>query len=122
MASLQVMADRLPSDRKVRAYPAHGAVIEDGKAKVEEYIKHRKQREAEILNALESNGTGAEMTAMDIVEIVYRDYPVNLHEPAKGGVLQVLAKLQEDGRVHGLAQGRWALTNNESPSSHKSTL
>ena len=122
MASLQVMADHLPSDRTVRAYPAHGAVIDDGKAKVEEYIKHRKQREAEILNALESNETGTGMTAMDVVKIVYKDYPVNLHEPAKGGVLQVLAKLQQDGRVHGLEQGRWALAGNESPSSHKSTL
>lgn len=122
MASLQLVADHLPLDRKVRAYPAHGAVIEDGKAKVEEYIKHRKQREAEILNALESSGSGTGMTAMDVVKIVYKDYPVNLHEPAKGGVLQVLAKLQEDGRVHGLDHGRWALTGDESPSSHKSTL
>ena len=41
MASLSAMSKQF----KGRAYPGHGPVIEDGPAKIHEYIQHRKQRE-----------------------------------------------------------------------------
>jgi endoribonuclease LACTB2 len=60
--SLQVMKQRLvdsqsstsssSSGSTKRAYPGHGAVIEDGVAKIDEYIAHRRMREEEALNVL----------------------------------------------------------------------
>jgi len=40
------------NDGKKRAYPGHGAVIEDSVAKIDEYIAHRRMREEEALNVL----------------------------------------------------------------------
>lgn len=108
-----------------RAYPGHGAVIEDGPAKIHEYIRHRQQREAEILQALRggahddqaatdpTNGTegGAApaRTPMQLVKLIYKDVPESLHEPAARGVVQVLWKLQGEGRVVQVQDQRWQL-------------
>ena len=89
-----------------KAYPGHGAVIENGKAKIREYIQHRRQREEEVLQTLAqhklqvSSGSGdGEMTAMDIVKRIYHRYPDSLHEAAERGVLQILRKLEKEGRI-----------------------
>ena len=92
--------DGVPS----RAYPGHGAVIEDGKKKIGEYIAHRKMREEEILGVLGSAGgltapSGRGKTPMELVKVIYRDVPENLHVPAAGGVVQVLRKLEGEGKV-----------------------
>lgn len=94
-----------------RAYPGHGAVIEDGKAKIKEYVSHRKQREQDVLGVLkEKPASGGEgWDSMDAVRIIYKDYPENLHEPAHGGLKQVLKKLERDGRVRQLEDGKWQL-------------
>jgi glyoxylase-like metal-dependent hydrolase (beta-lactamase superfamily II) len=94
-----------------RAYPGHGAVIEDGKAKIKEYVSHRKQREQDVLGVLkEKSASGGEgWDSMDAVRIIYKDYPENLHEPAHGGLKQVLKKLERDGRVRQLEDGKWQL-------------
>jgi len=96
-----------------RAYPGHGAVIEDGKGKIAEYIEHRRQRERQIIQVLEqvpdSKEEGpAEWSSMEIVKVVYKDVPENLHLPAESGLLQVLRKLERDGLV-GLnpSSNRW---------------
>ncbi|TKA24233.1 hypothetical protein B0A50_05997 [Salinomyces thailandicus] len=79
-----------------RAYPAHGDVIEDGKGKVAEYIKHRREREEQILGVLRAEG--GERGSMEIVKVVYKGYPEGLWGPAEGGVVQVLGKLEGEGR------------------------
>lgn len=95
-----------------RAYPGHGAVVDDGPAKIREYIAHRQQRESEILQALSE--VDGEATAMELVKVVYKDVPENLHEPAAGGVSQVLQKLQEDGKVTSKGSERWQLAEKTS--------
>ena len=90
---------------KGRAYPGHGQWIEDGPGKISEYIAHRKQREQEILNVLKD---GQGWSSMEIVKVVYKHYPENLHAPAEGGVKQVLAKLEGDGAVKKGSDGKWA--------------
>lgn len=102
-----------------RAYPGHGAVIPDGRAKIEEYIRHRQQREEEILTALRdaehgdgsSDNKKAGLSARDLVEIVYKDVPESLHDAAEKGVLQVLHKLLGEKKVECDAEGRWRVTD-----------
>lgn len=92
-----------------RAYPGHGDVIGDGPSKVLEYIRHRKQREDQVLQVLRSSpsspdrvvaeGEAEEWASMAIVKIIYKHVPESLHEPAHGGVLQILYKLKDEGKV-----------------------
>ena len=95
-----------------RAYPGHGALIEDGPRKISEYIAHRQQREEEVLRALKDFDDDA--TPMEIVKIVYQDVPKNLHEPAAGGVRQVLEKLKVDGKVTKSGGERWQIVAGQS--------
>lgn len=92
-----------------RAYPGHGTVIEDGRARIEEYIAHRKQREEEILQALRD--IGPEATPMELVKVVYRDVPENLHVPAANGVVQVLRKLGDEGKAAQCQHERWQIAD-----------
>lgn len=92
-----------------RAYPGHGEIIEDGKAKILEYIKHRQLREDQVVGVLLSPNPAAsepsskrsptEWTSMEIVKVIYKDVPENLHIPAQGGIMQVLLKLLDEGKV-----------------------
>lgn len=107
LSSLAVMLQQCPPGR---AYPGHGAVIEDGRAKIEEYITHRKEREEGILQALGSGG-GTERTVMEIVKVVYKDYPENLHVPAANGVGQILKKLEEEGKVRQSRSESWMIAS-----------
>ena len=101
----------------VRAYPAHGAVIEDAKGKIEEYIAHRQQREQEavaVLGGHHANSTPeqegqSEYGSMEMVKVIYKAYPESLHAPAEGGLLQVLKKLEGEGKVQEVEGGKWKL-------------
>lgn len=107
--------DRMSRQFSGRAYPGHGPVIEDGKAKVLEYIQHRKQREDQVLEVLGRANGGAEANmagwkSMEIVKVIYKNYPEKLHAPAERGVLQVLEKLVKEGKVlHDDREGTWSL-------------
>lgn len=106
-----------------RAYPGHGPVIEDGRARIAEYIAHRQQREDQIIQTLQSNENSSETEAsgkkawepMELVKVIYRDVPENLHLPALGGVMQVLQKLEKEGRAR-REEGseKWVLTDRSS--------
>ncbi|KAI9710532.1 MAG: hypothetical protein M1820_002668 [Bogoriella megaspora] len=93
-----------------RAYPGHGDVIDDGKGKIREYITHRRQREEQVLEVLgQYKDQGC--SSMDIVKVIYKDYPENLWQPAEKGVIQVLEKLEGDGRVvRDKEKGVWKLS------------
>lgn len=99
-----------------RAYPGHGAIIDDGRAKVREYIAHRKEREDQILAVLREEPDGGKdgWTSMDVVKVVYKDYPENLHIPAEGGVVQVLRKMEDEGKVRRNGDGRWMISSKSS--------
>jgi len=102
-----------------RAYPGHGPVLEDGPSKILEYIRHRKLREDQVIQVMksskESPGVGTasepdEWTSMEIVKIIYKDVPQSLHLPANGGIMQILVKLQEEGKVmETYGTDRWRL-------------
>lgn len=105
-----------------RAYPGHGAVIEDGPSKILEYIRHRQLRENQVIQVLKStrSSPGVEAavnevddwTSMEIVKIIYKDVPENLHMPANGGIVQILRKLEEEEKVmEDSKSGKWRLRN-----------
>ena len=88
--------DEMQQQFSGRAYPGHGDVISDGVARIKEYIAHRQQREDQVLHNL---GDETPRTAMELVKVIYKDVPENLHEPASKGVLQILQKLKTQGKV-----------------------
>ena len=99
---------------KGRGYPGHGSVVEDGPGKVGEYIRHRQQREDQVLDTLrafsakEDHGEG--WTPMELVRVIYQGVPETLHIPAAGGVTQILHKLRNEGKVTTADGGdRWRL-------------
>ena len=110
--------DRMRQQFSGRAYPGHGAVIDNGKQRIAEYIEHRQQREREVLNALadaakdaeSSPGKSKARTPMELVKVIYKDVPENLWEAASKGVVQILEKLAAEGKVVRLEDGkRWQI-------------
>jgi hydroxyacylglutathione hydrolase len=78
-----------------RIYPAHGPVIEDAPAKIQEYLDHRMLRERQIL---ETVGAGVH-TIPEMVKAIYAEVPVALHGHAAMSVHSHLKKLRQEGRV-----------------------
>lgn len=103
-----------------RAYPGHGQVISDGPTKISEYIQHRRKREEQVIHTLRTKraevsvsdgvdgGDCSAWTAMELVKVIYNDVPETLHPAAAGGVVQILSKLEREGKVS-LEGGRWRL-------------
>ena len=104
---------RMREQCKGRAYPGHGAVIGDARAKIEEYVAHRQQREAEILQALRD--VDKEATPMELVKVVYKDVPENLHEPAAHGAVQILRKLSGEAKVTQTRGEKWMIAKKVAP-------
>ncbi|KAK1753510.1 metallo-beta-lactamase superfamily protein [Echria macrotheca] len=98
------------------AYPGHGPVIADGPGKIAEYIRHRRQREEQVLQTLRSENSAAgtadsaSWTPMDLVKVIYHNVPDSLHPAAAGGVLQVLDKLRREGKVS-VDGDQWTLSD-----------
>jgi len=92
-----------------RIYSAHGPVIEDAPARIQEYLDHRMMRERQILDAL---GGGCR-TIPEMVAVIYADVPQMLHAAAGMSVHAHLRKLATDGRVSEErrtdAPSRWTL-------------
>lgn len=116
LSSLHRMLNRVQGP----GYPGHGAVLENTNSRITEYIKHRQQREDEVLRVLRygqldvvegeaSPESRRAWTPLELVKVIYRDVPESLHLPASHGVVQVLMKLEDEGRtVHG-EDGGWRL-------------
>jgi glyoxylase-like metal-dependent hydrolase (beta-lactamase superfamily II)/8-oxo-dGTP pyrophosphatase MutT (NUDIX family) len=78
-----------------RIYPGHGPVIDEGGAKIDEYIAHRKDRERQVVEAMEAGLA----TIPEMVKQIYADVPEALHPMAERSVLSHLEMLEEEGRV-----------------------
>ncbi len=92
MASLQRVRDLQPST----LFPGHGERVDDAMSLIDEYIAHRLEREAQVLDAARSR---ASFTPMDLVPVLYAGYPVEVHKLAAWTVQAHLDKLVRDGRV-----------------------
>jgi glyoxylase-like metal-dependent hydrolase (beta-lactamase superfamily II) len=87
-------------------YPGHGPVVTKGTKVIETYIKHRLEREAQILEVLQSTPPASEdssaravWTTWTIVTKIYESYPESLWAPASRSITLHLNKLEADGLV-----------------------
>lgn len=77
-------------------YPAHGPTAPDGPRKIDEYILHRNEREAQIVTALKAAGPSS---PEELVPAVYTDVVPAMHPLAARSLLAVLDKLVHEGRA-----------------------
>jgi glyoxylase-like metal-dependent hydrolase (beta-lactamase superfamily II) len=91
LRSLELLLDR---DLE-RLYPGHGPPVGDPRARVEGYLAHRREREAQVLAALEAG----DRTPAEVVARVYADVDPVLHPAAELSVRAHLVKLVAEGRV-----------------------
>lgn len=91
--------ERLLSEAPARIYPAHGPRIDDGVARIRDYLQHRMERERQILDALAPGPA----PIPELVARIYVDVPRVLHGAAAHSVAAHLAKLEREGRVRRLS-------------------
>jgi glyoxylase-like metal-dependent hydrolase (beta-lactamase superfamily II) len=94
--------ERMLQLNPARAFPAHGAVIEDPAALIYRYIWHRAQREEQVLSFV----TERPSTLEDLATLIYPYLAPELIGMARESVLAHLHKLQSEGRVV-LEGARW---------------
>lgn len=88
-------------------YPGHGPVVEDGFAKIQEYLDHRQARENQILQTL--GDARRPLTIPEIVQVVYDGYSDELKQVAEISVLHHLDKLELENVVKPGQNGEWIL-------------
>lgn len=91
LASLRAVRDLSPR----RLLPGHGPIVDDPLKLIDVYIRHREEREAQVVKALKAGAT----TAKEIVARVYGRLPAALVAAAEDSVEAHLVKLREDGRL-----------------------
>jgi glyoxylase-like metal-dependent hydrolase (beta-lactamase superfamily II) len=94
MAVYLAQLERLRELRLKAIAPGHGAVIDDPAAKIEEYVTHRRAREAKVLERLRSAGPSR---VKDLTPSVYDDVPQEKHWIAESSLWAHLRKLVDDG-------------------------
>lgn len=98
MAVYMESLEKVKARRPRRIAPGHGAVIDDPGAVLDSYLRHRRDREAQVLAALGSAGPeGVGIEAL--VSGIYLDVPAALHPVARYSVWAHLRKLSAEGRA-----------------------
>jgi glyoxylase-like metal-dependent hydrolase (beta-lactamase superfamily II) len=97
LRSLQRMQELAPRT----LYPGHGPIVMRAGAKLQEYLDHRAEREAQVLAALAEGPQ--QISAM--VETIYVAYPPEVHPLAARSVFAHLLKLESEGRVSRAGKG-----------------
>ena len=87
--------ERVLSLRPRRILPAHGATIEDPDALLHQYLERRREREAQVVEALRSGDS----TADAIASRIYGELDAAIVPRARETVTAHLQKLQRDGRA-----------------------
>jgi glyoxylase-like metal-dependent hydrolase (beta-lactamase superfamily II) len=94
MESLEKVRSRTPR----RIAPGHGGMIDDPAAVLDDYLRHRLERERQVEQAVRRAGATG-ITAAGVVDLLYRDVPDDLHPVARYTVWAHLRKLYDDGRA-----------------------
>jgi len=87
--------ERLARIELTRLYPGHGEIIDDPAGTIDWYLAHRRQRERQILDAIERGVT----TLPDIVEDVYSEVDPALLPLAMRSATAHVGKLISEGLV-----------------------
>ncbi len=87
--------ERLLALELARIYPGHGPLIAEPRAKLLEYLEHRRERERQIVAAARAGATTVER----MVERIYVDTPRALWPAAGQSVLSHLHKLEREHRA-----------------------
>jgi glyoxylase-like metal-dependent hydrolase (beta-lactamase superfamily II) len=93
---------RIRELRPRRLLPGHGPIVEDPVALIDEYLRHRAEREAQILGALDDGAC----IVPEVVAAVYASLAEELKGGAAESVTAHLIKLQREARVVENS-GRW---------------
>lgn len=96
LAALERVRDLRPR----RIAPGHGGMIEDPGAVLDDYLAHRRSREAQVVEALRAAGTGG-TTPEALVGLLYAEVPAALHPVARYSVWAHLRKLGTEGHATG---------------------
>ena len=102
------LADYMRSLERILAYeprvllPAHGPRVDDPRALVTGYLNHRRERETQVLAALDAGHATVEA----IAESIYHDLSPALLPAARENVRAHLEKLRVEGRA-AFDGGRW---------------
>ncbi|KAJ7857538.1 beta-lactamase-like protein [Mycena leptocephala] len=109
IASLRKMLEFSRTHGATAVYPGHGPVVADGEQVIATYIKHRLEREAQIVAILKTpppvasvasaDGASHPWTTWTLVATIYAEYPESLWLPAARGVDLHLRKLEGEGIV-----------------------
>ncbi|KAJ3863838.1 beta-lactamase-like protein [Lentinula novae-zelandiae] len=124
ISSLRKMLDYQKYHSYDVLYPGHGPVVKEGAKLIDTYIRHRLEREAQILEVLqkappspdvnESSGS-ARWSTWTIVSKIYQGYPESLWTPASHSINLHMKKLEADGIVKKLGgegvNTKWALNS-----------
>jgi glyoxylase-like metal-dependent hydrolase (beta-lactamase superfamily II) len=106
MAQYMATLERLRKMRLARIAPGHGDVIEEPRARIDEYLQHRRQREKQVLSLVKKQGP---IRIPKIVAALYADTPEALLPVAANQVQAHLVKLRTEGKVTGRdAKSAWA--------------
>ncbi|MGZ6963095.1 MAG: MBL fold metallo-hydrolase [Acidimicrobiia bacterium] len=106
MAKYLATLERLRKMRLAKIAPGHGDVIEEPRARVDDYLQHRLAREKQILAILKKGPA----KIREIVATLYPDTPEPLLYVAAKQVHAHLLKLRDEGKVEGQsAKSAWKL-------------
>jgi len=97
MAQYLASLEKLRKRRVARIAPGHGDVIDEPRPKIDEYLKHRRARERQVVKVLKDGP----LRVTDIVARIYADTPPELQEWAGRQVHAHLLKLKAEGKVEG---------------------
>jgi glyoxylase-like metal-dependent hydrolase (beta-lactamase superfamily II) len=101
------LADYMRSLERLRTleltvlYPGHGPEVHDPRAKIDEYIAHRREREDRLVAALDRGERSREA----LLDEVWDDVPEVLRPAAALAMEAHLEKLEEEGRLPGDLRG-----------------
>ena len=87
--------ERLRRRRLALLAPGHGPVVADPRAKLDEYLAHRRERERRLLAAL----AAGRRTVDELLDDAWSDAPAALRPAAAATLAAHLDKLAEEGRL-----------------------